>query len=354
MGRVVATLGLLAGAALVHADQGVPPFVAGLEAPQRIGENELRVPKSLQRRLGIRTAMADAAPQRLELLAEVVADPRSSGEVRAAQAGTIEIAERWRLPGEPVVQGELLAWLRPLMPQAEAARRRADIARIDEKLRIARMNFERLRMQADALDNPEATQNNVYYEQADLDWRALQQQRELAAQGLGSRQPIPAAASGTLASAAVREGEVVAAGQTLFEIADPARLQLLAVSHDASLPQRLLGVTLPLPQSVVTLRYRGSEPVAGGTGWKLLFEAQAPPPRALLPGELHRLALSVRPAPASLAQQGCLQLGMAQTGVWLHVAPERFLLRQQASCANWEAGERRVVQGGVLLSQYLH
>lgn len=323
------------------------------EGVRRIGETELMVPKSLQRLLGIRTAVGSGASAG-SLLAEVVADPRYSGELRAAQSGTLEPAERWRLPGERVRKGELLAWLRPTMAQAEAARRQAEIARLDEKLRIARMNFERLRVQADALDNPAATQNNVYYEQADLEWRALQRQRELAGLGLAVLQPLRAPADGTLASAPVREGERVSAGQLLFEIADPQRLQLAALSHDATLPSRLRGATLRLGDAALTLLYRGSEPQRGGTGWKLLFEAQSSPPRPLLPGELHRIELDVAVPQAQAARQGCLALGNGETGVWLHAAPERFVFKRGAQCAAWGGGERRVVQGGALLEQYLH
>lgn len=323
------------------------------EGVQRVGPGELRVPKSLQRLLGLRTAVAAEVDARESLLAEVVADPRYSGELRAAQAGTLEPAERWALPGEQVRKGELLGWLRPAMPQAEAARRQAEIARLDERLRIARMNFERLRVQADALDNPEATQNNVYYEQAELDWQALQRQRELAALGLAVRQPLRAPAGGTLASAPVREGERVAAGQLLFEIADPSRLQLSALSHDATLPARLRGATLRLPDAVLSLRYRGSEPQRGATGWKLLFEALEPPPRPLLPGELHRIELAAAQPEAGAARQGCLALEQGQAGVWLHTAPERFVLKRGAACPAWTTGERRVVQGAALLGQYL-
>lgn len=333
---------------IVHAASITP------EGVRRIGDTELMVPKGLQRLLGIRTEVTGSTTGAPSLLAEVVADPRYSGELRAAQSGTLEPAERWRLPGERVRKGELLAWLRPTMAQAEAARRQAEIARLDERLRIAKMNFERLRVQADALDNPAATQNNVYYEQADLEWRALQRQRELAGLGLAVLQPLRAPADGTLASAPVREGELVSAGQLLFEIADPERLQLAALSHDATLPARLRGATLRLGAASLPLSYRGSEPQRGGTGWKLLFETQSPPPRALLPGELHRIELDEAVPDAQASQRGCLALGNGERGVWLHTAPERFLFKRGVQCAARSAGDRRVVRGAAVLEQYLY
>lgn len=336
--------------AMATAAAAAAPVLAP-EGAQRIGETELFVPKSLQRLLGIRTAPA-AAPQEQELLAAVVADPRYSGELRAAQAGILEAAERWRLPGEAVRKGELLGWLRPAMAQVENARRQAEIARLEEKLRIAHMNFERLRVQADALDNPEATQNNLYYEQAELEWRTLQRQRELAQLGL-ERQPLRAPADGTLAAAPMREGELVSAGQLLFEVADPQRLQLTALSQDPTLPSRLRGATLRLGKTSLPLHYRGSEPQAGGTGWKLLFETQSAPPRPLLPGELHRIGLVAAQSPQIAARQGCLALGSGESGVWLHTAPERFVLKRGRDCAAWSDGDRRVVAGGALLAQYL-
>jgi len=377
-------LGMLVAAACsahegeVHRDEqaAVPLSAAALaERPRRLPDGELFLPKPAQRLLGIRTiAWSDAAAtESLSLLAEVQAQPAAAVTLTAPEPGQLEAAQSaWPLPGQSLHAGQLLAWLRPLISQSDAARRRALVADLDQKLIIANLNVERLNMQSAVNDdnqNKVAT-GNIYLEEAVAERDALQRQRELIAESLQDRVALRAPLSGRVLAAPARVGDVVAAGQTLFQLNDPSRLRLAALSFDPGLGERLRVVHAHLGVGgEVQLAYRGQEPLSGAPGWRLLFDpvsadgASGNDDTALSPGQL--VALHAQTVPASIAalpSDACAVDADGTAVVWVHRAPERFAPLRLKSCASGIAlepgsvqlaqGDRLVTQGAGLLSQY--
>lgn len=341
-----------------HHDPAAQLPVAVGDGARRIADDELKVPKSLQRLLDIRTGpvAAAASPRLLVLPAEVVPAPSSRGAMRAPQAGRLEAAGAWPTPGRRLRAGELIAWLRPLLTQRDEAQRRAQLADVEQKLQIARINAERLRVQAEATPGV-VTNENVYREQAELELEAMQKRRELESAALRGRMPIRAPVDGVLYDSAVRDGEVVAPGQALFEIADARGAWLAVISAHPETALRLQDAFLELDGARLPLRLRGEAPLADGApGWRLLFEPQVAPPRALQPGELLSVGLSLQAERSDLGQADYCVPGVDGVSVWIHVAPERFRQRRYASCAaalsQASPGERWVTRGAALLSQY--
>ncbi|MGH8444113.1 MAG: HlyD family efflux transporter periplasmic adaptor subunit [Solimonas sp.] len=330
------------------------PAVSSADRPRRVADDEWYVPKAVQRALRIQTA-ASGEGETVELLAEAIADPASGGALTAPQPGRLEAAGAWPLAGRRVARGEVIAWLRPLLSQREDARRRADLAQLEQALQVARINAERLRVQSEGTAGI-VTTGNVYREQAELELQLAQRRRELETQALQERVAIRAPADGVIATAGVREGEVVAAGQGLFDVVDPRRLWLAAYSDQPRLAARLAQAELPLADAApLMLALRGVEPLAARPGWRLLFEPALALP--LLPGEMRpvRVRLSAVDKPA-LPAAACVTT--AQGGViWRHVAPERFRVQRVADCALRPSGDdaaaRLVTRGAALLSQYL-
>ncbi|SEQ39692.1 Barrel-sandwich domain of CusB or HlyD membrane-fusion [Solimonas aquatica] len=348
----------LPGAAHEGEDHGAAPAAGtGVAAVRWLGPDQLLVPKSVQRLLAIRTQPATQDRLlRQQRAAEVLATPASTGALRAPQAGRLEAAGAWPQPGRRVQAGELLAWLRPLLSQRDQAQRRTQLAEIEQKLQVARINAERLRVQGEAAPGL-VTNENVYREQAELELEALQKRRELEDAALSQRMPIRAAQSGLLYEATVSEGEVVASGQALFAIAETDRAWLAVASDQPREAQRLRSAQLLLDDQALPLTWRGQQPADNGRfGWRLLFEISAPLPRPLLPGELLSAQLETVAEPAAvLDAPWCVP---AETGVlvWEHRDAEHFLRHRYASCAQAlaQAGSqtRWVTQGAALLSQY--
>ena len=375
-------VGLLAAATCaahegeVHRDEGsaLPLSAAALaERPRRLPDGELFLPKPAQRLLGIRTVAwsADVADQPLSLVAEVQAQPAEALTLTAPEPGRLEPGDAaWPLQGQSLHAGQVLAWLRPQINQRDAARRRAQIADFDQKLIIANLNVERLNMQSAVNGDQKVATGNIYLEEAVAERDALLHEREQIADSFEDRVPLRAPVSGHVIAAPARIGDVVAAGQTLFQVSDPSHLRLAVLSFDPRLARRLRSVHANLGGAGdVELVYRGQEPLSGAPGWRLLFDpaerggAAASDDDALLPGQLVELRAQAAAADSAALPSGACAIDAGGGAVvWVHRAPERFVPLRLKSCDSGIApgpggtqlaqGDRLVIQGAGLLSQY--
>ncbi len=367
----------------VHRDEqpAVPPSAAALaERPRRLPDGELFLPKPAQHLLGIRTVVWAGGPvtQPLSLLAEVQAQPAAAVTLTAPEPGRLEqaLTVAWPLPGQSLHAGQLLAWLRPSISQREAARRRAQIVEFDQKLIIANLNVERLNMQSAVNGDQKVATGNIYLEEAVAERDALQRERELVAASLQDRVPLRAPVSGRLRAVPARAGDVVASGQVLFQFEDPSRLRLAVLSFDPELGERLRSAQAHLGAGDVALAFRGQEPLSGAPGWRLLFdpvaheetggdkdEAGVDEDDTLSPGQLVGVRARAVAADAVPLPSGACAIGADGAAVvWVHRAPERFAALPLKSCssalapgsgdAQLAAGDRLVIQGAGLLSQY--
>jgi biotin carboxyl carrier protein len=337
----------------------LPPAVLA-ERPHRLADGSLFVPKSVQHLLALRTAVvAEARPvETRELVAEVAMQPEAAALLAAPQAGRLEAtAAGWPLAGQAVTAGETLAWLRPLLSRRDTAQRSARLADIDQKIAIAQLNVDRIGLQNQA-NQGQIVPGNIYFEQADAELKALQQQRKLISGGLSERLPLKAAVSGQLVTVTQAPGAAVVAGQTLFELADPTQLRVLATSFDPPLESRIESAAVVLDKGgqPLALRYRGAEPLADRPGWQLLFDpAEGAGLDDLHPGQPVRIALRVQAGDEpAIDPAACVRDAQGHGQVWVHLAPERFAARPIDHCeaASVSTGERIVVAGAALLNQY--
>lgn len=338
-----------------HHDTAQPPLSAPALAqrPHRLEDGALFLPKAAQHVLGIRTrAWSGVAAETTQtLLAEVQAQPAAAVVVTAPEPGLLEPQRTWPLPGQEVRAGTVLAWLRPQLTQRESARRRALLADLEQKLVIARLNVERLGLQSAVNPDTQQATGNIYYEQAAAQLEAQERERALVADSLRDRVPLRAEVSGRLLAVPARGGEVVSAGQPLFQLADPARLRLAALSFDPDLGRRLRAAQA----GGLALAYRGQEPLADAPGWRLLFDpaaGQEVPDWS--PGQPVELQVQLQGAAADA--DACVPSGEGGVQVWLHAAPERFVALRRASCGEAVAalapGDRLVTQGAAVLALY--
>lgn len=353
-----------------EAPAAAPPSVlAVLDRPRRMPDGELVLPKAAQRVLGIRTVpwSGAAADAPVSILAAVQPQPAAVVAVAAPEPGRLEAASEfaggaWPLPGRTVHAGQILAWLRPLISQRDAARRRAELAGLDQKLVLAELNVGRLKLQGAVNANQKEATGNIYLEEAVAARDALVSQRALVAQSLSDRVPVHAAVSGSLLATPARSGDVVTAGQILFQLSDPSRLRLAAPSLDAQLGERVRSAQVQLGGGATAeLAYLGQEPLSDTPGWQLLFDLPGGAP-SLSPGQLVSVRLRAAAAGAATLPPGACALDADGAAVvWVHRAPERFASLRLKSCAagvgeqdgaQLAQGDRLVTHGAGLLSQY--
>lgn len=342
------------------------PAATASDKPQRLQNGDLYIPKPVQRLLGIRTEMFVAGSTRamVKLQGEIINRPDAPAVTSSPQAGVLEAPEDgWPLPGATVKAGQILAYLQPQLTLRDAARRSAQSNEFEQRVTIAELNVERLRLQSSAAEG-QLTTGNVYYEQALTELDAARQQRDLAAASPNDRLPLRAATSGVLIRNNLRNGEMVTAGQSVFEVNNPAQLRVSAYSFDPRLLNKVQSARLLLEgQQHASLRLRGQEPLPGQPGWRLLFDV-AGADSGLSPGMPVNVELNIDTDTVVQQLAKACVLGQSNTAsVWLHVAPERFAPRHVASCdasrlqtAAWaepfKPGDRLVVAGGALLAQY--
>ena len=354
-----ATLDAQAGPGHDHGDESAP--TAGGNAPRRLADGGVFLPKASQRQLGVLTVVAQEAslPTTVELTGRVVLDSNAGGKVQPTQAGRIEAGPRG-LPqlGQAVRKGEVLAVVRASSSAIDRANQQAQSAELNASLNLARRRVERLQQL-------EGTVPQKDIEAAQSDVVSLQQRAAAVAGSVSATEALVAPVSGVIAAANVVAGQVVEGREVLFEIVDPARMSVEASAFDAALAANIASASAsPAPGASVPLQFVG----AGSS----LREGAIPLVFRTLPGK-NALPLSIN-QPVKVTVQTKSQLkGFAaplgavvknasnQDMVWVHTGAEVFqprTVRQvpldgstAAIVDGLKTGDRVVTQGAPLVNQ---
>jgi cobalt-zinc-cadmium efflux system membrane fusion protein len=363
----LSTLGLGATAALDaqaspghdHGEASAP--AAGGNSPRRQADGSVFLPKLSQRQLGVRTLLAEEAslPSTVELTGRVVLDSNAGGKVQATQAGRIEAGPRG-LPqlGQAVRKGELLAVVRASSSAIERANQQAQSAELNASLELARRRVERLQQL-------EGTVPQKDIEAARSDVTSLRQRAAAVTASVSATEPLLAPVSGVIATASGVAGQVVAAGELLFEIVDPSRMSVEASAFETALAANIASASAsPAPGISVPLRLVG----AGSS----LREGAIPLVFRTVPGKTGPLLAIHQPVKVTVQTRSQVK-GFAvpsaavvknasnQDMVWVHAGAEIFVPRSVralpldgssvAVVDGLKAGDRVVTQGAPLVNQ---
>lgn len=298
------------------------------EAPLRLPDGSLFVPKSVQRRMGVqglRTAAVESGqfPRVLALPGQIVADPGTGGRVQTLQAGRIEAGpEGLAVLGQRVKKGQILAWLEPAAGALEKGAGQAALAELtaQESLLASRVKrLEQLEGSVPAKD----------IEQARIELQSFRQKKSAVAGSLG-QEALRAPVDGVIGAASAVAGQVVDAREVIFEVLDPARLAVEAQAPDpAALAAGVAGGSLDLGNGVgVELAFVGMGRSLKAQSLPVLFRVQAGKemPHLILGQSVQVLARLNTPAQTLLAipASALVRDGDNQPRVWVQVAPERF------------------------------
>jgi membrane fusion protein, heavy metal efflux system len=254
MNKLLACLFALSiGQATAHGDEdhsgdaAKPASVISSDKPQRLPDGSVFVPKDTQRRLAIRTVVAEEkdVPHTVELNGHVVMDPNAGGRVQVMQSGRIEPGPKG-LPvaGMKVTKGQLLAYVLPAVSSVERANQQAELSDLKVKTLLAEKQLGRLRELAGTV-----SQKEIDAQAAEL---ATARQRTAALSRATGREALIAPVSGVVAVVRAVNGQVVEARDVLFEIIDPARLMIEALAYDSKLVAGLADASLAGSQTPLT------------------------------------------------------------------------------------------------------
>ncbi len=331
---------------------------AAREAPMRMNDGSLFVPKPVQRRLGLRTlrVVAGALQATIELNGRVVAQPGAGGRVQATQAGTVLAGPRgFPLPGTKVRAGDVLALLRPSIGNLERGSQKAELADLGAQLTLVEQRAARLAQLEGSVPAKEV-------QAARVEAQALRDRLNARRGSVDALLPLTAPTSGVVSAVQVVLGQVVDARDLLFEIVDPNRLAVEALAYDAALPGKLRGADGTAGDVRLKLRLVGAGLQLREQALPVIF-AVVSSSGALAVGQSVKVFAHADANENGIAvPRSALTTNSAgDTIVWVHTEPERFEQRRisprsldadrVAVSAGLEAGERIVTSGATLLAQ---
>jgi biotin carboxyl carrier protein len=220
-----------------HLDAPAAATASGLA---RLPDGSVNVPKSAQRRMAIRTVLGEEAehPRTIELNGRVVIDPNAGGQVQAPFSGRIEPAKNgFPVAGQRVVKGQVLLHVRPVAGAIDRGTQQAQLADIRANRVLAAQRVTRL-------ESLEGTVPQKEIDAARAELSSLTGRERAIASSLGSNEAVTAPATGVIASSRVLAGQIVEARDILFEIVDPNRLMVEAVTTDVGLAPRIANATV--------------------------------------------------------------------------------------------------------------
>jgi membrane fusion protein, heavy metal efflux system len=361
---VAMLVALLLGTAGALAHDGddhgpAPAQPVGRDLSQRLPDGSLFVPKPTQRILAIRTAMtADGRFRRaIELPGRIIPDPNASGLVQASAGGRLTPPpDGFPRLGTRVKAGDVLAYVTPPLQAIDISDMRQRQGEIDQQISIVERRVARYELLA-----PSGAVSRVQLDEAKLELQGLKDRR--AALDTVRREPeaLLAPVSGVIADGTPVAGQMAQPNTVVFQIVDPARLWIEALSFDA-LPAATTATAQTGAGQSLALAYRGS-------GFS--DRSQSIPVHFAIDGDVSRLRAGQ--FVTVLASTGEEQQGIAlprtavvraangQDIVYEHVSAERFQPRpvriepldgeRVLVAAGMTAGKRIVVQGAELLDQ---
>ena len=214
-----------------HAEESAASALAAATGhrPARLADASVFVPKPSQRLLGLRTVVVQEgdASRTLRLAGELVGDPRSSAVLQTLQGGRVAgEGGAWPTLGARVRRGQVLLRLTPSGSGSERAATAADAARVEAELAQARADLARLEGLAGVVSRAE-----VETQRSRVTSLAAQRAALRAPLSAGS-EAIVAPIDGVIASIDARPGAVVAPGETLLTVIDPARMSVEALAFE--------------------------------------------------------------------------------------------------------------------------
>lgn len=216
-----------------HLDgQGATSSVGGLA---RLPDGSVNVPKLAQRRMEIRTVMSRDGehPLTVELNGRTAIDPNAGGRVQAPFAGQIVATQDGLATiGQTVRKGQVLARLRPVSSAVELGSQQADLASLRASRTLLERRVERLRKLEGSVSAREI-------ESAEAELASAIGREKAIGTSVTGMTDIVASADGIIASAALLTGQIVDAREVLYEIVEPGRLLVEAMTPDVALAAQI-------------------------------------------------------------------------------------------------------------------
>jgi hypothetical protein len=359
---VLVALMLVATGALAHEgeDHGpAPSQPIGRDLSQRLPDGSVFVPKATQRILAIRTTMtSDGRFQRtIELPGRIIPDPNASGLVQASAGGRLSPPPGgFARLGTRVSAGDVLAYVTPPLQAIDISDMRQRQGELDQQISIVERRVARYEPLAQS-----GAVSRVQLDEARLELQGLKDRRAALDKARREPEALIAPVDGVIADGTPVAGQMAQPNTVVFQIVDPARLWVEALSFDA-----LTAATIASGQTAqgtsLALTYRGS-------GFS--DRSQSLPVHFAIDGDVNRVRVGQfvtvfastgeELRGIALPRAAVVRSANGQDLVYEHVSAERFQPRpvriepldgeRVLIAAGITADKRIVVQGAELIDQ---
>ena len=327
------------------------------DVAQRFADGALFVPKGTQRILALRTEFTEVKtyPGTVELPGRIIPDPNGIGYVQASVAGRL-MPPPGGFPrlGTPVKAGDVLAHVHPGVGAADVTSQQQQARELDQQITLVARRLDRLRQ----LQNVVA---RTQIEDAELELAGLAARRANLDRAPRHTEDLVAPVAGVIAAVQATAGQIAEPNAIIFQIVDPARFWVEALSYEA---RAIAGAaTARLADNrTIALAYRGMGLAERNQAIPIQFGIQDDT-RGLRAGQfLTVLATTIEEKTGVAVPRAAILRGSnGQSLVFEHTNAERFVPREVRTepldagrvliISGLGASRRIVTQGAELLNQ---
>lgn len=340
-----------------EASRPEPADVAARDSAQRFPDGALFVPKSTQRILAIRTELTGVRGYQgtIELPGRVIPDPNGVGHVQASVAGRL-MPPPGGFPrlGTPVKAGDVLSHVHPAVGAADVTSQQQQARDLDQQIALVTRRLERLSIIRDVVARAQI-------EDAELELAGLRARRVNLDRAPQHIENLIAPVSGVIAAVAATAGQIAEPNAVIFQIIDPARFWIEALSYEA---QALTGTATArfADGRSVSLDYRGTGLAERNQAVPVQFSMTGEA-KGLRAGQLVTVLATTADERSGIAvpRAAVLRGANGQSLVFEHTNAERFVPREVRTepldgtrvliVSGIDAGRRVVTLGAELLNQ---
>lgn len=349
---------VLTGSLTVPADNPAKPGVGATDLAQRLPDGAVFVPKASQRILGLSNLKAVKATHRqsVTLPGRIVPDPNASGVVQASVAGRISPPPGgFKRLGAPIKAGDVLAIVQPAISAADLTTQAQQIRELEQQIALVSRRLERYRQLA------VGSITRAQIEDAELELAGLQARRRAVEKFQREPEPLVAPVDGVLASATAVAGQMADPNAILFQIVNPSRLWVEALSYSGIVAGEAGSANLADGRAI-NLRFEGAGLSDRNQAVPLHFSIAEPGGQLRL-GQLVTVLVGTGLSREGLAvpRDSVIRATNGTTIVYEQSSPERFMPREVRVepldatrllvISGLEAGKRIVTTGAELLHQ---
>ncbi len=334
-----------------------PSTSVARDMAQRFADGSLFVPKPSQRILALRTLFTEIEthPGTVELPARVIPDPSGFGFVQASVAGRLlPPAGGFPRLGTKVAAGDVLATVQPALGAADVTTQQQQAHELEQQISLMERRLERYRQIT-------ATMARAQIEDAEVELAGMRTRR--ANLDRSARQPenLVAPVSGVIAAVQATAGQIAETNAVIFQIIDPGRYWVEALSYEAHAFAGAATGRLPDGRGLI-LTFVGSGLSDRNQAIPVQFAVERDA-KGLRAGQLLTVLAMTTDERKGIAvpRSSVLRGGNGQAIVYEHTNPERFVPREVRVepldgervliVSGVEAGRRVVTQGAELLNQ---